>query len=459
MPKALTLHVIAAQDVACPPSLMLRGDAIANWITRASDGEISFNVIPHTSSQAGSDGVDAATLQLMFEEFVTSPLPGQMARNVALILVRNWVQRDRLNGLMFDYDGRDAVLGGFRSGGVPREACAIFLDPLSQRGDEFTSRAALHELGHVFNLIHDVGGGSFMATPTPGVGYLDRDATALARAGAGIAPDDRVHLPGLSNFDGSPPRLLDDKITAGRGRPGRRRRKRPALPHLRLSALVAKDRYLLGEIVTLQLELSVTRGTVTVPCQLDPGYDALRIWYETPIGERRLYRPFVRMCSAPANDVEMRSDTPMINNPRISVGRCGVVFDTPGKYRVWAEFAPPRSSIVLRTESDVEFEVFLPRREAERELSAALLRRDAARFLAQKGGALGRKSRRAFNDAVNRHGRHEATKHIRYALGRHFFRAHRYKAAREIVHGLKFRLPSLQEGLERLREAASAKQR
>ena len=73
MPTALTLHVITAKDVTPPPpSLQLQGDDIVNWITRASDGQISFNVVQHPSSQVESDGMDAATLQLMFQEFVLS---------------------------------------------------------------------------------------------------------------------------------------------------------------------------------------------------------------------------------------------------------------------------------------------------------------------------------------------------------------------------------------------------
>lgn len=457
MPVTFTLHVISAQDVDAPPARVLPtltlGSArasIESWISRASNGELGFTMKHHTSSQRRSDGVNAATLQIMFNEIVPSPPAGEVARDIGLILCRDWVARGTLNGLMFDYDGDDPFLGTtFQSGGTPRQACAIFLDPLAGDGDEVVSRVALHELGHVFNLVHDRNGASFMATPSPGTGYKDRDATALERAGAGIPPDDKTHLPGLSNFDPSQSTLLRAPPFARR----RASRGRDAAPGpLKLSVVLAKDRYLLGEIVTLEVRLSAKRGKSRVPCQIDPGYDAFQIWYETPLGERRLYRPFVRMCPSRSGKSLVTARDPLVNNPRVSVGNRGIVFRWPGHYRIWAELGLPASARPLVSNA-VEFDVYGPRRDSERELCAALTRPDTARFLAQKGGVLGSAPRRRLGEAVNNHPRHEATKHMRYALAHQLLRARNRNGARELLVGLKFRLPSLQEGLERLRTA------
>src|SRR5262245_49752609 len=123
MPMQFTLHVIAAQDVDPLPALTLGSHQahIDTWISRASNGQLGFQVVQHRSSQRNSDGVSAATLQFMFNEIVTSPPPGKVAHDIGLILCRDWVVKGKLNGLMFDYDGDDPLLGtSFSSEGTPR---------------------------------------------------------------------------------------------------------------------------------------------------------------------------------------------------------------------------------------------------------------------------------------------------------------------------------------------------
>lgn len=461
MSTAFTLHVIRAQDVLVSPTLTLLNaqgvrEAITEWIADASQRQLTFDKIAyHDSQRVDSSAVDAADLENMLAEFVPRPPKGEIARDLGLILCLNWKIRDQLNGLMFDYKGSDSLLyTHFDSGDTFRRACALFLEPLNSAGgddNETISRVALHELGHVFNLQHDPSGRSFMATPDPGMNYTLCDSTAMALAGAGKSPEAHDHLPGLSNFGAANAQLV--RLPRRKSRVKGQLREGTPRPKLVLEVKIAKGRYLLGEILTLEMHLKTVGSDVKVPCQLDPAYDRLRVWYETPLGERLLYRPFLRMCPSSRNSGTVASDKPLINNPRVSVGNQGVVFRRPGRYRIWAEFFLPgvEKPFISNVE---EFNVYAPRNDQERELCSTLIRPDAARFLALKGGPLSRTSRDKLSELARKHPAHDATKHVRYALASQLlFRANRREQAHDLLKGLRFRLPSLQAGLERLRAA------
>jgi len=452
MATSLTLHVIHASDVQwLPPLDACGGHSIGEWFAKSSFGEILMetreDVYP-LPAEMNSASADAALLQTMLREFVPTPMKAGPVSDIALIFCRNWVGGN-LFGLMFDYDGQDPTVGFLTSRapgdtfGVPREGCAVFLDALSSESPEHQVHTAIHELGHVFNLHHDKANASFMGETCWDDGFNEHDQELLMNAGSGVTPND---LPGGSNFvayDGDGAAIVHRGAQSGR---------RPRSPRLRLNVSVDSREYIIGETIVLDVELvPAGKTTIRLPNHLDPGFDALRIWIETPEGERFLHRPLFRFCPAQGLHTGISQSSPLRNNPRITMGANGLNFRVPGEYRIWAEFRLPNSSgsrpLLSRKET---IRVRRATTAAEAQLAQLLMARDIAFFVAHGGGPIRDDRRNQLQQAIRRHRDHPAASHIRYALAKDMIRCGRRRSADKLLAGLEFTQPSMRRGLERL---------
>lgn len=220
-----------------------------------------------------------------------------------------------------------------------------------------------------------------------------------------------------------------------------------------MCAELGKDRYLMGESIVLDLELrpSDDATTLTVPHAFDPGYSALRIFFETPLGERRVHRSPYIFCHNGAENIQITRRRPLRHNPRITVGSNDLNFKVPGEYRLWAEFSLPRAaqSVLVRS-NELKFEVFAPRDRAEEEICQMLSHRAVAFFIANKGGALPQSQKMQLLHFAKRYTSHEALQHVRYALAVNQVRAGKTQEAAKHLKGLSLLESSLVRGLRRL---------
>ena len=446
-PAKLTLHVVSAPDVQPPSPAACGGRSIEDWFYESSFGAISLQIQNHVyqlPQGQNSGSADIILLQSMLRQFVPMPLGVGPVSDIALIFCKSWVSKN-LFGLMFDYDAIDSKAGFLTSKapgdpiGVPREGCAVFLDPLSSEPPNHQVHTAIHELGHVFNLHHDLANASFMGTTCWTDGFNQKDKERLKNAGLGLTPND---LPGGSNFED------DATLLARRTKSGQH----PRSPRLRLNVSLEKREYILGETIVLDVELvPVEKTTVSLPNHLDPGFRALRIWIETPEGERFLHRPFLRFCPAHGLETKFSQSSPLRNNPRITMGSKGLNFRVSGEYQVWAEFRLPNSSgsppLLSRKET---IRVRRATSAAEAQLAQLLMAPDIAFFLTHGGGPIRDERRKQLQHVIRNHRGHPATSHIRYTLAKHMMRSGQKRAATRLLEGLKFAQPSLRHGLERL---------
>lgn len=435
----LTVHLIRTADVNALPRL----DAVENkplerWFSQATAGEMVLRIRQH---QVLRNGVcTAADLHEILRDVIPPPTH-QPVDDIGLVFCRRWVTPSiSLQGLMFDYYGHDPLLGPFTtSNGVPREGCAVFLDAFDP-GDEYQQVfTAIHELGHVFNLIHDSAHNSFMTNRLNArtTGFTGEDCDRLTKAAEG----DWEYAPGGKNFrEGESPKRWSDRV-----RSGSRSRTCGLKVHL------GKDHYLLGEPIILDLEFRALRGeSIRVPPELDPGYDNLRVWIENPLGERLLHRPNLYYCRRRAGTVTVTPTQPIRNNPRITFGRSGLNFDRSGVYRVWAEFRLPkgRSGQIIHSKT-VELEVVDPRDEDEAAMTSMFCRSSVALFLNNKGGVLSRHEHRALVKLIMRNPQHNALQYARYALACSCLRRKRRSQAKELLSGIRLPAGSLRRGLVR----------
>lgn len=167
-----TLHIVRAADVeAIPPLDGVNGKRLERWFADATDSRLQLTIRHHNQDTDGAitniktDACDGAVLQELLRRILPVPHGGPIA-DIALLFCRRWSSSPslRLYGLMFDYNGQDPDLGSLSSSnGIAREGCSVFLDAFDSSAFREMMFTAIHELGHVFNLFHDLNDNSFMA--------------------------------------------------------------------------------------------------------------------------------------------------------------------------------------------------------------------------------------------------------------------------------------------------------
>lgn len=431
MATSYNLHVVRTPGVRVPALDAVGGRTLQQWFSEASFGKLQIVPFAH-ESQVDTSAATAATLQRILEKYTSKPQNGEPSRDLCLIFCRKWVEPlAQLYGIMFDYDGYDPDFGFFRSVNTrPREGCAVFLESLPQADDRTAVATAIHELGHIFNLQHS-STHSFMAPGLAGAyagfGFEDQQRLALAAEG------NFFFAPGLANFG---------YTEFGQGQ---------VSPALMLTASTDRDQYLLGEPIVLDLECAPRKGEARLAPILDPSWDALRIFIESPEGEVRIHRSPYHSCRTGSPGVPITAKNPLRNNPRITLGRDGFNFRMPGRYRVWAELhMGPDGRLVARSDAR-EVDIISPRNEHERTVSSVLLDRRTARFVAHKGWPIDKRRRGRLERCAKLDSSHPALQHIRYALASDSADRGNFRRAREWAELLRSPGGSVGAGIRRLR--------
>jgi hypothetical protein len=451
MPTSIYLHVIRTADIAQIPDLQLDRKTLSAWFSDATRQQLDIQIVPESSARASTD-MDAASLQQIMREVLPQP-DKRPVKHISLIFCKNWrIPADsllaKLYGLMFDYNGNDPSLSSTTfdtDNGVPREGAAVFLDDIGSDPSRIVY-TAIHELGHVFNFRHDSSNKSFMALSGFNQrGFLPHNSDDLTMAAEGYEPYGWNFLPGGAEYlHYSDAPLLAERAPDPDGH---------ATSSHRIVVKLAKENYLPGEPIVLDMELTAARGERTVPATFDPGYESTIIWYETPTGERLRYRPIVNYCSFKRQRVPLASGNLLKHNPRISLGSNGLNFVKPGGYRVWVSFRPHRGHKQKVCVSNIEeFEVIPGRNDADAKMSGILLDSSIAFFIANKGGALTSRKKRAIKQIAEAHPNHDAVRHVRYALGAAALKARRVDEAARWLRHLSMKEDSLSNGLERMQK-------
>ncbi|GGZ33931.1 hypothetical protein GCM10010387_30180 [Streptomyces inusitatus] len=376
-------------------------------------------------------------------------------------------------------DVYDAAGIMFDATGSHRQGMAIFNHNLRDNnsiGGAVEMFAYVHELGHVFNLLHSWQ--KHLGTPPAPLGsnngYADLSWMNYpsyyangARAEAGhfwqdfplsFTDDELRHLrhgfyrhivPGGSDFAANSALVNPAPSPEALVLPGA-----PEDPGLTLS-LGGKQYFGYGEPVMAELRLSRTgvTGDVTVAAAIGPKAERTTIVITDPYGRIRAFRPIARSCSG--HGPQERTVTLTEANPAVyetaylGYGSDGLYFAEPGTYQVTAvhtgldgaRTVSPTRTIRVRTPLD----------RADQEVGELLTGDDQGTLLAFLGSDAPHltSGNDALQEVIERHGDHPLTAYARLArganAGRHF---------QTIGDGrLQVRQPDIAESVTQLTEA------
>ncbi len=437
----INLHVISGSDVLdrVPPLDALKEIPLQNYFSDATNNELQLNIKRHTANFQ-SVGCTSATLHEVVHRYIPEN-SGFPAKDIALVFAYSWhSNRSGLYGLMFDWDGyEEAVDEQMYSGSVHRQACAVFLNAIRGKDrEERIIHTAIHELGHVFNLIHDLNNDSFMAKDVDVLSatfkWLDQKKLRQAARGGWY------YAPGGENFGIHESSSARSYYYGGLN------------PYLTLSAAIEKKDFLLGEPIALDLELvNESKESLKVRPELDPGYTTLSIWHVNPLGERRLFRPRMRFCRRQDKRTSLSPKRPIRNNPRISHGQIGTELTRPGEYIAWAEFdtgLDDESPMVVSNK--VKFRIIEPGDEESFDVSSGLMSTAISSFTLNKGGIHDNDVISHIEQFANKYRNQEAIGHLRYALARYYTDLEDFNSACDCLCDLHLPKGLAAKGMKRL---------
>lgn len=315
---------------------------------------------PFNSRRQLPSNSPATALQLheALVDVTKNPIRGPVSR-IGVLLAHSYRQRTDAFGIMFDRgfttpDDPNAA-GVFTL--VPREGCAIFIgaiQALRGTGEDFVHEVfftTVHELGHVFNLLHEYRWPNFMlssdknATYGPSAFRFDANQQGwLSRC----RPDNLYVMPGGMPFG--------DRGPSGNMDSPRQKTTSSSSFGLELSIDCTPREFWRFEPVQLEIGLRKIGGEALyqkVPDELDPGYKSFRIMIEEPNGERRLYRSTKHFCGAPGF-LKITTGKPFRRDLAIFGQSGGYTFKSSGVHRLWAEFDTKKG--VLRSN---KLEIFI----------------------------------------------------------------------------------------------------
>jgi hypothetical protein len=275
---------------------------------------------------------DTLSMHMALRALTGFSTPGTVS-NLGVILTDKFPPKPEVFGVMFDV-GFDSDLGNSSSfNAVPREGCAVFLDPiLAARGngpafDREVGFTLVHELGHVFNLWHHGQPLNFMSSSQLGAPF--GPAAHFFKA---------MHANFLHLVDRSPfvaPGGSPWGIRGGLGPNGDNPANRPQTDHgLRLAISVRQHEFWSFEPAELDIKISA-RAAARIPDVIDPGYDEFDIWIETPIGTRHRYRPPTLFCRNPSK-IKLGPKQPFARDISIFGQSGGYTFRYQGRHAIWA---------------------------------------------------------------------------------------------------------------------------
>lgn len=340
-------------------------------------------------------------------------------------------------GLLFAdrYKPRDTVLGYmFDEGAFPddpaREGCVVFLDRIRDfrkaEGAAAVSTeigfTSVHELGHLFNLWH-------MHSPPNVPNFMSRSGDVVYDEGAfefdpyqcdflRLADVEPFVWPGGGAYGerpGWPPG--DDPFDAvSKYRPAR---------NLELKIDVDQREFWPFEPIELEVALKLRPDgpdSLSVPDEIDPGYDRFQIWIEEPTGGRRRYRSPRRYCGNAAT-IRIERNRAFKRDISIFLGGGGYTFRVPGLNRISARLTLPDGTIVESNDVPVEVRPARPDLRDYRTLHDVCTHRPVARLLYYRTARLSPRDVERLETFIRgRRRTSAAAAGTLYALGRHFER-------------------------------------
>lgn len=302
-----------------------------------SHGDINLAVepvLPAANLAPAGAAVSALQLHVQLLALNQNPPNGPLQR-VGVLFADSYAGLPGAFGIMFDRgfatadDPNSAPIFLAR----PRQGCAVFLRQiaLARSSDQLQAEVlftTVHELGHLFDLPHDLTSLNFMqiSDPHTAFGVPAFHFTPDQQSRLEMCSQDPNVMPGSSIFEAdsaanleapAPPRLSQDLA-------------------LRLS--LARDSYWRFEPIQVEIRLERAEGKapIDIPAVIDPSHDAFRLMIENDLGERTLYRTPYRVCGG-SDVVSLRADAPYRRDFPLFGQSGGYTFRRAGRHTVWAE--------------------------------------------------------------------------------------------------------------------------
>jgi hypothetical protein len=336
----------------------LAGKSIPQHFHAASSGDIAL--VSNTSRIELTRRFNANAYSLDLHYALNTLIADAPNGNaIGLLFAGRYGSEHSALGVMFDrgFATSDDPEGGRSDFAVPRQGCAVFLDRIAElRGGYGTPEyadesiyTAIHELGHVFNLVHRFDEPNFMAGSDKdprGADYFR--FTAADQLWLGICSNDPMVTPG-----GLPFRDRTGSWSSVAAENG------PLTSNVTIEISIARNQVLRFDPVELDIRIHALpkSGKVVIPDEIDPGYPRFRIWIEHPSGERLLYRSPRHYC--PSGKTRTLNPGEVFERDVSIFGQSGgYTFSEPGGYTIWAELYISRY-VTVRS-NDVQIEVLPP---------------------------------------------------------------------------------------------------
>jgi hypothetical protein len=332
----------------------LSGKSIPLYFHESSSGDIALASNISCNESTRRFKANAFSLELHYAlNALIAAAPNKKA--IGLLFARKYGDHADVLGVMFDrgFATGDDPYGGSSDFSIPRQGCAVFLDPIADlRGGYGTAvyyeeaiYTAIHELGHVFNLVHRYDEPNFMAGSIKdprGAEYFR--FTEPDQLWLGLCSKEPMVTPG-----GQPFRDRSGSSSSVAAESG------PKTSTISIQISIARKRLLPFDPVELDIQVHVPPKSkkVVIPDEIDPGYPRFRIWIEYPSGERLLYRSSRHYC--PAGKTRTLNPGQFFERDVSIFGQSGgYTFSEPGEYKISVELYISRYVTVRSNEVWIE---------------------------------------------------------------------------------------------------------
>ncbi len=330
-------------------------------------------------------------------------------------------------GVMYDFRSNDL-------NALPREGCAMSFQKVGDSPLQYM-RTLIHELGHVFNLLHPK-----HETPPQPIGTEIMNQTMDLQA-LGTYPDnisfdfigrDRKWLaqgpsefvrPGGEPFASRPEDAMDLAVDLAQ----------PTTEGLEFTVSTREDRYMIGEPIELRMSLRcVGDEPIKVAADFCLHSGVVEVRLTSPTNRQFAFRP----CYAECRDLHIHELAPgqeLLGSSSIFFGAGGHVFVSPGEYQVLATYhANVDGTLVHAVSKSYTLTVGSPASEADIELSDLLMGPSQALFMVLRGGSHLRQATERLTMAIQKFGASKAAQGAKLSLAADVIR--RAKGRTDLLH-------------------------